>query len=466
MGLIGYAHLSSVTHSHAERRAIVIAKTLAARLEALPREDRALAVRSAAKRGGAEYVFLDPRANVVVDAPLGTPTAEALGAMITAKTGEVDRKLGTSYFATEALSSHETLMVFVGKPAGPRRLGEVLGSLAALSLLLLSAAAFVAFILAKEVTREVDFVTLRVRQMADTRIEPTGEHVPIRAVDEVAVLTSAFNELVDRFTIAEKAYHHDLERARSVDRERAAFLAAVSHELRSPLNAILGFADVLLSDVDGKLTTNSREEVEQIKGSGERLLELINDILEFSALESGQLRLKRAMTDLREVAESTVKELSVTIRDRNVQLRLDAPEPVASYVDGKRIRQVLTNLVSNALKFTQEGFVTVSVHADDKRVVLAVHDTGPGIRPEDQGRIFLEYQQGGAEVRNKRGTGLGLAIARRLVELHGGRISVVSEPDKGSIFTIELPLRDKPVPVDTSPFGVSSFSLTPDGVRR
>src|SRR5450432_4322719 len=119
---------------------------------------------------------------------------------------------------------------------------------------------------------------------------------------------SACNELVNRFAEAEKSYRLNLERAHAADRDRAAFLAAVSHELRSPLNAILGFADVLMEEVDGPLTTDAREEVEQIRASGAHLLDLINDILEFSALEGGQLKLSRAQVDLTAVAGEVLRE--------------------------------------------------------------------------------------------------------------------------------------------------------------
>ena len=184
-----------------------------------------------------------------------------------------------------------------------------------MTTLLVGVAAAVAYAVARDANRDVEFVGERVRGMVHVRSEPTGEAVPVRTMDEVGALTVAFNALVDRFAAAQSSYKSDLARVRAADRDRAAFLAAVSHELRSPLNAILGFADILMTEVDGPLSAEAREEVEQIRGSGKHLLDLINDILELSALESGQLRLTRTRVDLAAVAREVVREAAGLVGD-------------------------------------------------------------------------------------------------------------------------------------------------------
>jgi signal transduction histidine kinase len=276
--------------------------------------------------------------------------------------------------------------------------------------------------------------------MAQVRTEPTGELVPARTMDDVGLLTAAFNKLVGRFGKAETAYRDDLARASVADRERAAFLAAVSPELRSPLNAILGFADILMEEVDGPLSSSAREEVEQIRGSGGHLLALINDILEFSALESGQLKLSRSRTDLLALANEVVREARVLIGQKAIALAVDAGEAVFARVDARRVRQVVGNLVNNAIKFTQQGHVTVRIAREGPMAVLEVVDTGPGISPQDSALIFQEYKQARGERGRRRGTGLGLAIARRLVLLHQGSIHVESELGRGSRFRVLLPI--------------------------
>jgi signal transduction histidine kinase len=276
--------------------------------------------------------------------------------------------------------------------------------------------------------------------MARVRNEPTGETVPVRTMDEIGALTSAFNQLVGRFLEAEKSYHANLDRARAADRDRAAFLAAVSHELRSPLNAILGFAELLVAEVDGPLSAESKEEVEQIRGSGAHLLELINDILEFSALEGGQLKLSRTSVDIGSVAAEVLREAAGVIQGRPVQVRLQGDTGVRIDADPKRLRQILTNLVGNAIKFTARGEVVVDIARQGAYAHIAVKDTGPGISEGERAVIFEDYKQTTDEKRRRRGTGLGLAIARRLVLMHGGVIQVDSTLGQGSTFRVLLPI--------------------------
>ena len=442
IGVVGLDHLARAGGEHASARADLLAATLAARLSTLPESQRLEAVELARRRTAAEILVLTPDANVVYDVTLGAPVHLILEEILRTTKGVVVMRLGRARFSVRPIGddpSAARLVVFVAEPASPIGASALVSALGALAVLLLGTAAIVAYAVSRNVTRDVDFITHRVEQMARARTEPTGEPIPARTMDKVGLLTVAFNELVERFEKAQSQYREDLDRAHTADRERAAFLAAVSHELRSPLNAILGFADILMAEVDGPLDASAREEVEQIRGSGAHLLGLINDILEFSALESGQLRLTRRPLDLTALASKVVSEARGLVGNKPIAVRLESSGVVRARVDGRRMRQILGNLVNNAIKFMQHGEVVVHIAEERGLAMLRVTDTGPGISAQERELIFREYKQASGEVQKRRGTGLGLAIAKRLVLLHHGSIQVDSELGRGSIFTVLVP---------------------------
>jgi signal transduction histidine kinase len=264
-------------------------------------------------------------------------------------------------------------------------------------------------------------------------------------VDQVGLLTSAFNLLVDRFTAAERAYRQDLAGAQAYDRDRTAFLAALSHELRTPLNAILGFTDVLLSEVDGPLSHDAHENLTIVRGSGQHLRALIDDILDLSALESGELRLDSRVIEVFPVVAEVVREAEVTAHAKNIAITMNG-KPATAYADPRRLRQIVGNLIGNAVKFTERGGVEVRVDPRDGGVAVSIRDTGPGIAPGEHEAIFQEYWQSLDAERRRTGTGLGLAITRRLVQMHRGFIDLKSELGVGSTFTVVLPARPPPPP--------------------
>lgn len=443
IGIVGLDHLARAGEEHASARAALFASAVGARLSQIPESGRQDAVQLAARRTAAEFLVVTSTAKVVHDATLAVPSTSTLEQVLTRGQGVAQMRLGRARFIARPFGDPQEdlrLIVFVTEPRTVKGVRVLVVSLVALAVMLLGVAAAVAYAVSRDVTRDIDFVTYRVREMAHVRTEPTGELIPARTMDGIGMLTKAFNRLVERFSVAEKEYRHDLARASAADRDRAAFLAAVSHELRSPLNAILGFADILMTEVDGPLPPAAREDVEQIRGSGEHLKALINDILEFSALESGQLRLSRSRVDLTTLAENVVREASVLIGDKPLVVRTEAEEPIFARVDARRMRQVLGNLVNNAIKFTQRGEVVVRVRTNGKTASLTVSDTGPGISKRERDLIFKEYKQASGERVKRRGTGLGLAIARRLVMLHRGTISVESTVGRGATFTVLLPI--------------------------
>lgn len=445
IGLFGVSNLATASDEHAAARAELLASALGARIGQLPSDERLEAMQRAARKTGAEFIVATREGDVKLDASLGTANRGTLRRVVGEHAGEAVTGLGRVRFASQPLDAPPStlfLVAFVREPSAPEGAPALLRALIALTTLLVGVAAAVAYAVSRDANKDVDFVGERVRGMVHVRSEPTGESVPVRTMDEVGGLTVAFNALVGRFVAAQSSYESDLERVRAADRDRAGFLAAVSHELRSPLNAILGFADILMTEVDGPLTPEAREEVEQIRGSGKHLLDLINDILEFSAMESGQLKLSRSRVDLAALAWEVVREAAGLVGARPVAVRIEGEEGVLARADPRRVRQVLTNLVGNAIKFTLHGEVVVDVGREGRFARISVHDTGPGISPQERAVIFEEYKQSTEERARRRGTGLGLAIARRLVLMHGGKIEVDSEVGRGSTFKVTLPAWD------------------------
>jgi signal transduction histidine kinase len=234
---------------------------------------------------------------------------------------------------------------------------------------------------------------------------------------------------------------------RQADRAKDEFLSVISHELRTPLNFIMGFGSILEDEIAGPLNGSQREYVGKIMNGADRMLVLVNDLLDFAKLQAG----KFTLTPTRTPYAAIVDEAIATIRPLAAQKRLalDAqvavPEPVC--LDGKRVGQVLSNLLSNAIKFTPDGgSVRVKAFVKDGAVVTEVTDTGIGIAPEDVSKLFTRFKQlDMSATRQAGGTGLGLSIAKALVEAHGGAIAVRSAPQVGSTFSFTLPL-DSPLP--------------------
>jgi signal transduction histidine kinase len=224
---------------------------------------------------------------------------------------------------------------------------------------------------------------------------------------------------------------------------KSQFLASMSHELRTPMNAVLGYTRLLLMNVYGELPQKVRDVHQRIDKSGLHLLGLINDVLDFSKIEAGQLALAINPYSIKDVIQVVVTSTQSLATEKNLALKITVPADLPSASgDERRIAQVLLNLVGNAIKFTDSGEVRVEAATTDGALAVSVSDTGPGIAEGDQDKIFEEFRQAeGSITQRKGGTGLGLAIAKKIVEMHGGRIWVESELGKGSKFTFSLPLK-------------------------
>jgi signal transduction histidine kinase len=261
-----------------------------------------------------------------------------------------------------------------------------------------------------------------------------SDHLDVSNRDELGALAANVNHMNDEL----QRLYRELEAA---SRHKSEFLANMSHELRTPLNAILGFSQVLQEQIFGDVNEKQREYLEDILSSGNHLLSLINDVLDLSKVEAGQMELEAAPFSLRETLERGV----VMVRERasrdGISLSLDQAADVdVVRGDERRVRQVVFNLLSNAVKFTPDGGkVVVGTRRVGSDVEVSVADTGPGIAHVDHARVFHEFQQTDLGEQHE-GTGLGLALSKRLVELHGGRIWLESELGHGSRFVFTLPL--------------------------
>jgi signal transduction histidine kinase len=269
-----------------------------------------------------------------------------------------------------------------------------------------------------------------VRVFSDKQIElaTTFADQAVIAIENVRL----FDEIQDKSRQLEVASQH-----------KSQFLANMSHELRTPLNAILGYTELMADGIYGELPEKTMGVLKRLESNGRHLLGLINDVLDLSKIEAGQLALELTEYSLEDIAQTVRSTLEPLAADKRLTFKVEvSPKLPAGHGDGRRLTQVLINLVGNAIKFTDAGEVVIKATATDGSFHLSVHDTGPGISAADQAKLFQEFQQAdNAITRKKGGTGLGLAISKRIVEMHGGKIWVESQVGKGSTFSFTVPVR-------------------------
>jgi signal transduction histidine kinase len=253
--------------------------------------------------------------------------------------------------------------------------------------------------------------------------------------DEIGRLAAKVDSMSDQL-------EHIQRQLELASEHKSQFLANMSHELRTPLNAIIGFSEVLHEQMFGELNERQLAYVDDVLEAGRHLLSLINDVLDLAKIEAGRMDLELSQVEIPDILRSAISMHSERAGRGGIQLGLTTdPEEITITADARRVRQVAFNLLSNAVKFTPaDGRVDVSAHLDDGRVEIAVADTGPGIAAEDVDTIFEEFEQA-SDGKQDEGTGLGLPLSRKLVELHGGRLWVESEPGRGSTFRFTLPIR-------------------------
>jgi len=235
------------------------------------------------------------------------------------------------------------------------------------------------------------------------------------------------------------------ERAEAADKLKSAFLAAMSHELRTPLNSIIGFTGIILQGIAGPLNEEQKKQLQMVRSSAHHLVSLINDVLDLSKIEAKQLHVAHENYDLRGTIEKATESMRPLVEKKGLEITCSiAPEIGDMVGDSRRVEQVLLNLISNAVKFTETGFIKIECVPESDKVIIRVMDTGIGIKPENMERIFHAFQQIDSGITRKyEGTGLGLSICKRLVELMGGEIRVNSSWGVGSTFSFTLPKERK-----------------------
>ena len=281
-------------------------------------------------------------------------------------------------------------------------------------------------------------ITIGVLSMTRAEVKPfTNRQIELLttfADQAVIAIENArlFDEIQDKSRQLEVASQH-----------KSQFLANMSHELRTPLNAILGYTELMADGIYGELPEKTMGVLKRLESNGRHLLGLINDVLDLSKIEAGQLVLDLSDYSLEDIAQTVRSTLEPLAADKKLAFKVEvAPKMPAGYGDGRRLTQVLINLVGNAIKFTDAGEVVIKATATDGSFHLSVCDTGPGISAADQAKLFQEFQQAdNAITRKKGGTGLGLAISKRIVEMHGGKIWVESQVGQGSTFSFTVPVR-------------------------
>jgi len=236
------------------------------------------------------------------------------------------------------------------------------------------------------------------------------------------------------------------DRAEQADRLKSAFLATMSHELRTPLNSIIGFTGILLMGLVGPLTAEQEKQLNMVQDSARHLLELINDVLDISKIEAGQVELAHDPFDMQATIRKSLEKISPLAEKKGLAVKAEIDPAVGPIVgDRRRTEQILINLLSNAVKFTEQGDVRLEARVEGGWLVTRVIDTGIGIRPEDLDMLFKPFRQvDTGTTRQYEGTGLGLSICKRLAESMGGSIQVQSEWGKGSCFVLTLPLERTP----------------------
>lgn len=252
---------------------------------------------------------------------------------------------------------------------------------------------------------------------------------------QIAVAVQNAEQFAEQLNIADKL--------REVEKLKSEFLASMSHELRTPLNSIIGFADVLLEGLDGDLNERMDQDVRLIRDSGDHLRNLIGDILDMSKIEAGKMELRYDDLDMRQMAQDIIATANPLAKAKSLALYLNLSDDV-SYIraDATRLRQVMWNIMGNAIKFTEKGSVTLGMELKDDFLLISIRDTGIGIAPENISIVFEQFRQvDGALNRKAEGTGLGMPISKKLVELHGGDIWIESTVGMGTTFWFTIPVR-------------------------
>jgi GAF domain-containing protein len=375
---------------------------------------------------------------------------ESAARLCEADQGTITRQRGNAFYRAEAYGFSDEFMNYVKDiPIEPKR-----GSASGRALL----EGRVVHI--PDVKNDPDYTWVEAQKLGDFRtiiaVPMLREGVPIGVLaltrSEVRPFTDRQIDLVttfaDQAAIAienVRLFDEIQDKSRQLEvasQHKSQFLANMSHELRTPLNAILGYTELMADGAYGEPSEKMLGILKRLEANGKHLLGLINDVLDLSKIEAGQLVLELSDYCIQDIAQTVRSTLEPLAADKKLGFKVEiAPQLPPGRGDGRRLTQVLINLVGNAIKFTDTGEVAIKAEANNGSFCVSVRDTGPGISSADQARLFQEFQQAdNAITKKKGGTGLGLAISKRIIEMHGGRIWVESQVGQGSTFTFTLPV--------------------------
>ena len=305
--------------------------------------------------------------------------------------------------------------------------------------------------------RRLDHYETQIRSKTGTKIPVEVSVIPVREGGRVIGYQGIVRDIRERLEMEQERRRRSEElerinrelresnrRLQELDNLKTQFVSNVSHELRTPLNAILGYAELLKEGLYGRIEPPQRQALKHIIASGNHLLNLINQLLDFALIQNKKLKIFKEPCSLYAIADSALNTVRPTAEEKGLVLRRDIPDGLPRIIaDSQKIFQVMLNLLSNAVKFTEKGDILLRIRQKNSYIEVTVHDTGIGINQEDFQKIFEDFQQvSGGMSRKYEGAGLGLSLAKHFVQMHGGRIWVESRPGKGSVFHFTLPVDD------------------------
>jgi signal transduction histidine kinase len=360
---------------------------------------------------------------------------------------------GQKVFSSHALIPILDWAVFIERPVG-EAYAPIYASLLRTSILLLiglGVALLASFIVARRVVRPLETLRQRVEQVGSGDLNARLE---IKTGDEIEILADEFNRMAahlkEAYTgleqkVAERTRELTVANAKleGASQLKSQFLANVNHELRTPVSAIISYGGLVLSDTQGQISQLQKENLQDLLNNAERLLNMIDSLLDIAMIEAGKLEMRIEAVELEEIIRGAASTIESTLNRNHLHLIHNIPSDVPILnTDRDKLRQIVLNLLDNAVKFTERGEIRITVVQQNTSLKLVVSDTGIGIPEQDLNRVFEEFHRGGGSSTAKkyRGTGLGLAIVKRLVGLLGGSIEVSSEVNVGSTFTVTLPL--------------------------